>query len=245
MNVAHLYAPPSAPTATAVPIRPARAFTAGEVLGAAWRSYKRQGFALSASTVLGYALIFGFDWMSGAAGGVLAMAVSGEPLPLVAAVAVLPHVANLLVGSFVSVGLYRVYLAAARGEEVRASMLCSGGDALLSMTGASLLVLFATLVSMIALIVPGIVVSLALSNALWLVADRRASAVESLGLSFRTTRGLRLRLLGLGFASGLVLLLGLLALGVGVLVALPVIMLASAHAYLRMIGEDPSAIAAV
>lgn len=241
MNVAQLYAPPSISTNATAPLRPARAFTASEVIGAAWRSYRPQAFALSGLTLLGYALIFGFDWVSALAGTSLKPMTVDAPASLIVAVTVLPHVGNLLVGSFLSVGLYRVYLAAARGEKVSAGILFSGGDAVLSMTGATLLVLFATLLSTLALIVPGIIVSLALSNVLWLVADRRASAIDSLGISWRTTRGLRLRILGLGFASGLVLLLGLLALGVGALVALPVIMLASAHAYLRMIGEAPTA----
>ena len=55
--------------------------------------------------------------------------------------------------------------------------------------------------------------------------------------SKRITYGHKWQLLGLGLLSALIVLLGLLAAGIGILVSLPVVSLAGAHAYRVLAGE--------
>jgi len=82
--------------------------------------------------------------------------------------------------------------------------------------------------------VPGVVFLLAISQASFLAVDRGLGAGEAIGESLALTKGHRGPLLLLWLAQSLVILVGLLALGLGVLVALPVAQLMSAHAYLQL-----------
>jgi len=239
MNVAELYAPPSiteSETEARAPIAGSIPFTVGDVIRQAWRSYRPQAVRLSLLTALGY----GLSTAVGAACGFLGGMVSGglaNPLVGLAVGTAVPQILSFVFSTWISIGMLRLSLAAARQKPVTAALLFSGGDALWPMIGSSLIVAFLVLCGLITLIVPGIVLAFALSNTTWLVADKRAGAYESVLLSQRTTRGKRAQLFALGLGCGLVLLLGFLSLGVGLLVAYPVAWLAMAHAYLHMIGE--------
>jgi len=64
-----------------------------------------------------------------------------------------------------------------------------------------------------------------------IVIDQELGPFDAMKESMRLTEGHRWKLLGLNAAFVLVLFAGFLALGVGVLVAIPVIMVATAHVY--------------
>ncbi len=105
--------------------------------------------------------------------------------------------------------------------------------------GASLLVALAVLAGLILLIVPGIIVGLALSFALYVVIDKDLGPVEAFKESMRLTKGNRLKLLYLALALCGLNILGALALLVGLAVTIPVSMLASVHAY-RVLSREGS-----
>lgn len=109
--------------------------------------------------------------------------------------------------------------------------------------GASILVFFAVLLGFLLLIVPGIIASIALSFALYLVIDKGLGPVEAFKQSLALTKGHRWSLFFLALATLGLNILGLLALVVGLLISIPVSMLAMMHAYrlLSVVDTDTEA----
>ena len=108
--------------------------------------------------------------------------------------------------------------------------------------GASLLVGLIVVVGIILLIVPGIIWALRYMFVPYLVIDRKLGVMAALRESSRITLGHKWQLLGLVVVLGLLNILGLLALVVGLLVTVPVTMLAVAHAY-RTLEHSASEVA--
>jgi uncharacterized membrane protein len=97
--------------------------------------------------------------------------------------------------------------------------------------GGVLLTTLAVIAGLILLIVPGIIVSVALTFTLYLVIDRGLGPVNAMKESWRLTKGKRWKLFGFLLAILGINLLGLLAVFVGLIVTIPVTMLAMAHAF--------------
>jgi len=223
MNLAHPYAPPATATEPA-PCEP-RTFSISGVLADAKETLRRQPAALIGLINLGLALTLGLD--------LFVDAIAGATLPgLVAGL-----LAQFVLNTWLSIGVTRIALAAARREAFSLATLFSGGDVLVPTLVSNLLVAGIVLLATIALVIPGVVASIVFTFTTFLVIDRRADALDSLSLGARLSRGLRWRLLGLSIASGLAIVVGVLCLGVGVLVALPYLHLVSAHAYVTVLGE--------
>lgn len=100
--------------------------------------------------------------------------------------------------------------------------------------GVSLLYASIVTLGYILLIVPGVIASVMFFFAPWLVVDKGLGPIEALKASARITKGNRWRILALMGATVLVSFLGALALIVGLLVAIPVVALATAAAYRRL-----------
>ena len=102
--------------------------------------------------------------------------------------------------------------------------------------GASILAWLAFALGLVLLIVPGIIFGLMFMFATILVIDRELGPIEAMRESNRVTRGHKWTLLGLVLVLALVNLLGALALFVGLLVSVPVTMLALMHVYRILAG---------
>jgi len=87
------------------------------------------------------------------------------------------------------------------------------------------------LIALLFLIVPGIYVATRLIFAQYLVVDKNLSFDEAIKTSWKMSEGNVLNFIAFYFAMFFLLLLGLLCLVVGVLVAAPVVMLATAALY--------------
>lgn len=106
---------------------------------------------------------------------------------------------------------------------------------------ASLLLGLAIVLGLLLLIVPGIIFALMFMFATLIVIDRERGPIEAMKESMRITRGHKWPLLGFALVLVLLNVLGLLALGVGLLVSIPVSLLAFMHAYRSLAGwEVPS-----
>ncbi|MBY0110849.1 hypothetical protein K2Y00_02490 [Patescibacteria group bacterium] len=106
----------------------------------------------------------------------------------------------------------------------------------------TILVAFAFLLGIILLIVPGIIAMLMFGMSLYLVMDRGMDPVPAMKESARITKGNRWRLLGLYAAILGLNIVGMLLLVVGLLVTVPVTMLAAVHAYKTLAGNQPAAV---
>jgi len=107
----------------------------------------------------------------------------------------------------------------------------------------STVVFVIVMVGLVLLIIPGIIAALMFSFSSYLVVDRSLPVTEALKESSRITRGHRLDLLWLLFVVFGINVVGLLCLIVGLLVTIPVSMLAIVHAY-RVLEQKANASAA-
>ena len=89
-------------------------------------------------------------------------------------------------------------------------------------------------IGLILLIVPGVIAALGLMFTSYLVVDKGRGPIEALKESWRITKGHRMQLFVLVLAIVGINILGLLALVVGLLVSIPVSMLAMVHAYRKI-----------
>jgi hypothetical protein len=147
-------------------------------------------------------------------------------------------VVGAVIGAFFAVGTTRIFLTALRGESPDFGLLFSGGDRFLPMLGTQILLGFAVVFGFLLLIVPGVILSLGLFYAPYLVVDQELDPVDALKESWRITKGHKASLFGLLFVSGFVLLAGLLALVVGIFVAAAVVGGGVAVVYLRLSGQE-------
>jgi uncharacterized membrane protein len=92
----------------------------------------------------------------------------------------------------------------------------------------------AVLLGLVLLIVPGIIAAVGLMFAPYLVIDKGLGPVKALEESWRITKGHKWQLFLFSLALIGLNILGLLALVVGVLVTIPVSMLASVHVYRKL-----------
>ena len=90
---------------------------------------------------------------------------------------------------------------------------------------------------MLLLIVPGIILGIRLQMYVWAIVDNHAGPIEALQQSWTMTRGFAWNLLLLNLLLGLINMLGMLALGIGLIVTVPLSMVAWGHAYRRLEGS--------
>src|SRR3990167_7751866 len=100
-----------------------------------------------------------------------------------------------------------------------------------SFLGMSVLSFILVVLGIIALIIPGIILALGFIFSQYLVIDKGRGAIESLKESWRITKGHRWELFLFLLVLAVLNILGVLALLVGLLVSVPVTMLAVVHAY--------------
>ncbi len=96
----------------------------------------------------------------------------------------------------------------------------------------------AVLIGLVLLIVPGIIVALTFLFATYLVVDTGKGPIEALKESARITKGHKWALFMLMLALIGINILGVLALGIGLLISVPVSLLAIAHTY-RALSTTP------
>lgn len=87
-------------------------------------------------------------------------------------------------------------------------------------------------------IFPGIILALKYSMVPFVLVDLDKTPSEAMKMSQKLTKGVRLKLLGFWFVSGLVMILGILAFGVGVLPASIVVSLAYAYVYNKLLEQS-------
>lgn len=145
-----------------------------------------------------------------------------------------PAVGNILwlvVAGPLTVGLYSVLLRVVRGEEVRIASLFDGFQHFGRAFGVYVLNLVVVLVGFLLLIIPGIIMSVGLFPAMFLVWDERRPVVETLQRAWDLTRGHKFELFILGIVASIVAILGVVLLVVGFFFTAAFALLAGAVAY--------------
>ncbi len=94
-----------------------------------------------------------------------------------------------------------------------------------------------TVFGFILFIVPGIILSIKLQYSQYLIVDKGFGVVDSLKGSWEMTKGVKWNLFLLGLLLGLINILGLLCLLVGLLITVPLTMLAEAYVYRKLLAQ--------
>lgn len=143
-----------------------------------------------------------------------------------------------VVSMLVSLGLIKITLKIIDNKKTEIVDLFNGYPQLLNFVVASIIYSIIVVVGLILLIVPGIIFSIKYHFYSYLIVDRNMGPLEALKKSGDITKGSKWQLFLLGLACGLVNLVGLLALGIGLLITVPLTMLAYAHVYRKLLGTS-------
>ena len=96
---------------------------------------------------------------------------------------------------------------------------------------AAVLTFIFTTIGFVLVIVPGIIIAMMLFFTQMIVVDRHLGPVDAMKESMRITKGHRWMLFWFSLAIVFICFLGIICIGVGLLVAMPIVMLAMVHAY--------------
>jgi hypothetical protein len=157
-------------------------------------------------------------------------------IPLVVILTSIAALASIAAGAFISIGVTRIYLSAARGRQANFADLFSGMDRFVAVLLTQLLVGLIVLAGMLLLIVPGIIAAIGLQYATYFAIDRRMGPVEAVTASWEATNGHKLGLFGFGFLAIGVVFLGTLACCIGWFPATATVGVAHAIIFTRLSG---------
>jgi uncharacterized membrane protein len=198
----------------------------GDCIKFGWETFKRRPWVLIGA----FALIV----LISAIPGILTPhpeVVQGQPPPPPTPFAIVMGLVSVVVNLFVGLGLTNFALRAHDNiDGVTIGDLWNPAP-FWRFLGAELLAALIIVAGFILLVIPGIIASLGLGFAPYIVIDRPLGPVESLKESWRITKGNKWRIFLFGLALLGVNILGLLAIGIGVLVSVPITLLAVVHAY--------------
>ncbi|NUO53380.1 MAG: hypothetical protein HOV80_31410 [Polyangiaceae bacterium] len=232
------YAPPSDPSQFVAAPGPEGGgplpWEPGEVLSAAWEIVKVHWPVLIFGPFVG-------EFIAAMPGQVFSgIGVAMDDVQVAQVMNIVGTLIGLAAGAFFNVGITRVFLSAARGEQPRFGDIFSGGNRFLALLGAQLLVGLCILVGFILLIIPGIYASLALSQTNYYVIDKNMGPIEAMQASWRATEGQKGNIFLYGLLSLLVLIAGMIACCVGLFPAGAVVGLGMAIIYTRISGTTGS-----
>lgn len=164
-------------------------------------------------------------------------AIGGPRSPL----GILAQIGFFVAGQVVGMGLTRISLRFADGEKAEVADLFSTLPLFWSYVGASILYGLVVLAGIILLFVPGAIWAVKYSQYTFLVIDKGMRPVEALRRSGELTRGVKWNLFLFYLLLIGVILLGAVALFVGLFVAMPTAMVASAYVYRRLFARAAAA----
>ncbi len=198
----------------------------GDCIKFGWETFKRRPWILIGA--------FALTVLISAIPGILTPhpeVVQGQPPPPPTPFAIVMGLVSVVVNLFVGLGLTNFALRAHDNiDGVTIGDLWNPAP-FWRFLGAELLAALIIVAGFILLVIPGIIASLGLGFAPYIVIDRPLGPVESLKESWRITKGNKWRIFLFGLALLGVNILGLLAVGIGVLVSVPITLLAVVHAY--------------
>lgn len=141
-----------------------------------------------------------------------------------------------VVQQYLSIGVIRITLDAVSGRPYSLKSLLLDPMVFVNVLLASIVAGALAFLGFLALIIPGIYISLALSPVVYVILDQKVGPIDAVQRCWHLTKGNRGWLFLFGLASFGINVLGILALGVGLLVTVPFTWLAMADVY-RQLAE--------
>jgi uncharacterized membrane protein len=148
---------------------------------------------------------------------------------------------NIVWQSILGMGVLKICLKLYDKQTVEFSDLWSSAPLILNYLITKFLFSGIVLVGFILFIIPGMIWLMQFYMSTYLVIDRGATPMQALKASSAITSGAKWDLGAFTTVSALLNIAGLLALGVGIMITLPVTMLASVHIYRTLLAKTPTA----
>lgn len=152
---------------------------------------------------------------------------------------------SLVLGTFLSAGLVRIYLNIAETGSARLADLFSQGSVTLRYLGGSILYSIMVFGGMLLFIVPGVIWSLKYAFWSFYIVDKRVGVMEALHLSSQATYGHKRQLLWLYAFVFALNILGACIFLIGLLVTMPATFLILTYVYRKLDAQRPSQASAV
>lgn len=186
-------------------------FSAMDSLKSGWETFlKRPSFLIAVTAVVGVAMMILNSFSHG--NGLMTLLV-------------------VIIGIFVGMGLINFALKAQKDVKSVQFADLWYPQAFWSYLGAAILVGLVVVVGLILIIIPGIIAISMFAFVKYIVIDKNMGPIEAMKESLRITEGHRLEILLLVLMSIVINIIGLLPLMLGLLVTVPVTILAYANAY--------------
>jgi uncharacterized membrane protein len=200
----------------------------GDCISYGWETFKKRPWFLIGVLVLAGLI----SAVPGLFGPHPTVGPDGEVIqPPLTAFSVVVSLASVVISMFVAIGLTTLSLRAHDNiETAQLSDLWNPGP-FWRFLGAHILTGIALFIGFICLIIPGIILAVGLAFVPYLVVERGLGPIESMKESWRITKGHKWTLFQLGLVFLGLLILGTIVFFVGIFVAIPVAMIAGAHAY--------------
>ena len=198
-----------------------------ECIGFAWETFKRRPWIL----IGGFVLVSIISGLPQAIAPYPMQTEPGVPPPPPSTLQIVMSLVGIVVSIFVSLGLVTYSLRAHDNIEALTISDLWNPAPFWSFLGAYLLVAITVFFGFLLFVIPGIIASVGLSFALYLTVDRGMGPIDAYKGSWQITKGNKWQLFLLFLTLIGLNILGLLALIVGILVTVPISMLATAHAY--------------
>ena len=144
---------------------------------------------------------------------------------------------GVVIQSFFQVGLIRIFLGVARGQQPQFEELFRGGDRFVPMVIATLILVFGILFGFALLIVPGVILGLGLCLTSYFVVDQGLGPVEALQASWQATTGYKAKLFIFGMVAFVIAFGAVLLCCLPILAVMPMLGLAMTIVYLRITGR--------
>ncbi len=143
---------------------------------------------------------------------------------------------SALVGLLIQAAIVRGALAITKGEQIDVNTFLSMenvGQIVL----AAILLAIGTAIGLVLCIIPGLIFAFFSQFTYHFIIDQRMQAIDAIKASFAIVNKNLGSVIGLFFASILAVIVGAILCGVGLIVAIPVTIIATAYAYRRMSGQ--------
>lgn len=139
-----------------------------------------------------------------------------------------------IVNALIQAGEIKIALKFIDGKKGEFSDLFSQSPILLNYIAGSILYGLIVFAGLLLLVVPGIIWAIKLQFFGYLIVDKGMGPIEALKASWEITKGVKMQLFLLALANIGVIILGVLALVIGLFVAIPTTVLASAYVFRKL-----------
>ena len=147
----------------------------------------------------------------------------------------LATLALFIVSVFVGIGFTQIGLKIAKGQRADYSDIIPPFELVIRYVFAAVLVGLIVIAGLILFIIPGIYFALRFSMVRFSILEG-ADVIDSLGESSKLTKGVKWKLLGFFLVFGLLNIVGALLLLIGLIVTIPMTLIAYAHVYKHLSG---------